>query len=53
MLRTFLVKYPALLTEDAGRRMEDRELMWGKGDMRKEDGELSMEDSRLRVDLRI
>ena len=35
ILRTFLV----LLTEDGGRRVEDAELRWDQGDLRKEDGE--------------
>ena len=33
-LRTFLVKYPVLLSEDGGRRVDDGELRFDKGDLR-------------------
>ena len=33
ILRTFSVKYPALLTEDGGRRVEDQELRLAKGNI--------------------
>ena len=34
ILRTFLVKYPVLLTEDEGRRVKDAELRLDQGDLR-------------------
>ena len=34
ILRTFLVKYPVLLTEDGGRRVGDGELRLDKGSLR-------------------
>ena len=42
ILRTFWVKYPVLLTEDGGRRVEDGEFGLDQGDLSKEDGELSI-----------
>ena len=38
-LRTFSVKYPVLLAEDQGRRVEDGDLRLDKGDLRYEDDE--------------
>ena len=37
--RTFLVKYPVLLIEDGGSRVEDEELMLENGNFSSEDGE--------------
>ena len=39
ILRTFWIKYPVLLLEDGGRRVEVWELRFGKGDLRYDDGE--------------
>ena len=37
ILRTFSVKYPVLLAEDQGRRVEDGELKLDKRDLRNQD----------------
>ena len=34
ILRTFCVKYPVLLTEDGGRRVEDRDMRLDQVDLR-------------------
>ena len=50
ILRTFCIKYPILLAEDGGRRVEEGELRLDKGDLRWECGYWRILNSKLRME---